>query len=33
MDKGGVGWEGKRKYATIDEALQDAEKGIGEWRK
>lgn len=25
MDEGGVVWEGKEKYATIDEALQDAE--------
>ena len=32
-DGGGTVWEGKRKYATIDEALQDAEKVIGKWVK
>ena len=31
MDEGGVVWEGKEKYATLDEALQDAEKAITEW--
>ena len=32
-DEGGTIWEGKRKYATIDEALQDAEVAIGKWLK
>lgn len=32
-DEGGTVWEGKRKYATIDEALQDAERGIEAWLK
>lgn len=31
MDEGGVVWEGKKKYATVDEALQDAERAIAEW--
>lgn len=30
-DEGGTVWEGKHKYASLDEALQDAEQGIGEW--
>ncbi|MBI3421292.1 MAG: hypothetical protein HY006_04450 [Candidatus Sungbacteria bacterium] len=32
-DEGGTVWEGKRNYATIDEALQEAEKAIGKWMK
>lgn len=32
-DEGGTVWEGKRTYATIDEALQEAERAIGEWIK
>lgn len=32
-DEGGTIWEGKRKYATLDEALQDAEQAIREWLK
>ncbi len=31
IDEGGVVWEGKRRYATLDEALQEAEKAIAEW--
>mgnify|MGYP001570665358 CR=1 FL=1 len=31
FDEGGTVWEGKEKYATLDEALQDAEKAIAEW--
>ncbi|OGL76273.1 hypothetical protein A3E97_05075 [Candidatus Uhrbacteria bacterium RIFCSPHIGHO2_12_FULL_47_12] len=31
MDEGGMVWEGKEKYATLDEALQDAEGAIAEW--
>ena len=30
-DEGGTIWEGKRKYATIDEALQEAETAIAAW--
>lgn len=30
-DEGGAVWEGKRKYATMDEALQDAEQAIAAW--
>jgi hypothetical protein len=33
MDEGGIVWEGKRKYATLDEALQEAENVITEWRE
>lgn len=33
IDEGGVVWEGKRKYATIDEALQEAEQAIMAWLK
>ena len=32
-DEGGTVWEGKRSYATIDEALQDAEAAIAAWVK
>lgn len=31
MDEGGIIWEGKRKYATLNEALQEAENAIAEW--
>jgi len=30
-DEGGTVWEGKVKYKSIDEALQDLEKNLGEW--
>ena len=30
-DEGGTVWEGKRKYASLDEALQDAEQAVAEW--
>ena len=32
-DEGGTLWEGKRTYATIDEALQEAEQAIAAWLK
>lgn len=31
IDEGGMVWEGKRKYATLDEALQEAEKALMGW--
>jgi len=31
IDEGGIVWEGKRKYATLDGALREAEKAIAEW--
>ena len=33
FDEGGMIWEGKRTYATIDEALRDAEEVIVAWIK
>lgn len=32
-DEGGTIWEGKRQYATIDEALRDAERAVAAWFK
>ena len=31
IDEGGMVWEGKRRYATLDEALDEAEKAIAKW--
>lgn len=31
LDEGGMVWEGKRKYPSIDAALKDAETGVKEW--
>ena len=31
VDGGGLAWEGKPSYETIDEALQALEIGIAEW--
>jgi hypothetical protein len=31
LDEGGVIWEGKKKYKTLDEAFQALEKGLAEW--
>ncbi|MEK7622069.1 MAG: hypothetical protein AAB415_02725 [Patescibacteria group bacterium] len=31
IDEGGVVWEGKQKYVTLDDALNDAEKAIAKW--
>lgn len=33
LDEGGTIWEGKDSYRTIDDAFQDAEKGIATWMK
>ena len=32
-DEGGTVWEGKSSYATLDEALEDAERAIDTWNK
>jgi hypothetical protein len=32
LDEGGVTWEGKKKYKTLDEAFQALEKGLAEWQ-
>lgn len=31
LDEGGIVWEGKRKYKSLEEALAHAEQGIREW--
>lgn len=31
IDPGGLVWEGKDQYKSIDAALQDLEKGLKEW--
>jgi hypothetical protein len=31
LDIGGMIWEGKHRYATLDEALQALEAGISAW--
>ena len=31
FDEGGAVWEGKRKYPTLEDALQDLDRGIGKW--
>ena len=33
LDIGGIVWEGKQKYASIDEALQALDDGIAEWMR
>jgi hypothetical protein len=33
LDEGGMVWEGKTRYATLDELLQDLEKGLAAWLK
>jgi hypothetical protein len=33
MDEGGMVWEGNTRYATLDELLQDLEKGLANWLK
>ena len=30
-DEGGTVWEGKRKYPTLEDALQDLERGVAKW--
>ncbi len=31
LDQGGMVWEGKDSYTTLDEAFQDLEQGLMEW--
>ncbi len=31
LDTGGIVWEGKDEYKSIDAALQDLEQGLAEW--
>jgi len=31
IDEGGMIWEGREDYATLDAALQDLEAGIAAW--
>jgi len=31
LDPGGMVWEGKDTYKTLEEALQDLEAGLGKW--
>jgi hypothetical protein len=31
FDEGGIIWEGKRNYASIEALLEDAEQSIGKW--
>ena len=33
MDPGGMVWEGKDEYKTLDEAFQDLEEGLGRWMR
>jgi len=31
LDEGGMVWEGKTKYKSIDDLLDDLEAGIAQW--
>jgi len=31
FDPGGMVWEGKDSYTTLDEAFQDLDAGLGDW--
>jgi len=33
LDEGGVVWEGKRTYKTMEEAFQSLEQGLAGWMK
>lgn len=33
LDQGGMVWEGKDEYKTIDQAFRDLEQGLGEWMR
>ncbi len=33
LDEGGLVWEGRQSYDTLDDAMQDLEKGLAEWLK
>jgi hypothetical protein len=31
LDEGGLVWEGKKKYKTLDEAFRDLDEGLSGW--
>ncbi len=31
LDQGGMVWEGKDRYTTLDQAFEDLEHGLAEW--
>ena len=33
IDPGGMVWEGKDEYKTLDQAFQDLEEGLGRWMR
>ena len=33
LDEGGIVWQGRRSYATLDAALADAEAGVARWMR
>ena len=33
LDLGGLVWEGKEGYGSLDEALTDLERGLAQWMK
>jgi hypothetical protein len=33
LDEGGLVWEGKDQYATVDDLLRDLEDGLREWKE
>jgi hypothetical protein len=33
LDIGGLVWEGKNRYGSLDDAFQDLEAGLAEWMK
>ena len=33
LDEGGLVWEGKQSYHTLDHAMRDLEQGLAEWLK
>ncbi len=33
LDQGGMVWEGKDEYKTLDEAFQDLEQGLEAWMR
>lgn len=33
LDEGGIVWQGRRSYRTLDAALTDAEAGVSGWMK
>ena len=33
LDEGGMVWEGRESYETLDDAMQDLESGLADWLK